>query len=58
MKKSTLPLITAAVAIASLGVSTYALKGRNKAKILEENKKLAEEAKVKAEEAKKQQKRK
>ncbi len=53
VKKSTLPLITAAVAIASLGVSTYALKGRNKAKILEENKKLAEEAKVKAEEAKK-----
>ncbi|MCM1003381.1 MAG: glycogen/starch synthase [Candidatus Gastranaerophilales bacterium] len=52
-KKNTLPLITAAVAIASLGVSTYALKGRNKTKAMEESKKLAEEAKTRAEEAKK-----
>ena len=56
-KKDKLPLLTAAVAIASLGVSAYALHGRSKTRALEEGKKIAEEtaaqAKKAAEEAKK-----
>lgn len=49
-KNKALPIITAAVAIASLGVSAYAAKGRGKAVgALEEYKKVAEEAKKAAE---------
>ena len=49
-----LPLVTAAVAVASLGVSAYALKGHAKANgAIDGYKKAAEEAKKMAEEAKK-----
>ena len=45
-----LPIVTAAVAIASLGLSAFALKGRSNAKgALDEYKKAAEEAKKSAE---------
>lgn len=50
--KKALPLVTAALAVVSLGVSAYALHGKGKSKAAEEGKKLAEEGKKLAEEAK------
>lgn len=44
--------VTAAVAVAALGVSAYALKGKVKTEALNETKRIAEEANAKAEKAK------